>query len=54
MGLQHAHENGLVHRDIKPSNLLIVSDDNRDIPQVKLLDLGLARFVSESQENGGG
>src|SRR5262249_30742868 len=23
LGLQHAHEHGLVHRDIKPSNLLV-------------------------------
>ncbi|MBS0261075.1 MAG: protein kinase [Planctomycetes bacterium] len=46
LGLQHAHERGLVHRDIKPSNLLIaVDEDGR--PVTKILDLGLAKFVSE-------
>lgn len=39
LGVQHAHEAGLIHRDIKPSNLMI---DNSEV--VKLLDLGLARF----------
>jgi tetratricopeptide (TPR) repeat protein/tRNA A-37 threonylcarbamoyl transferase component Bud32 len=40
LGLQHAHEQGLVHRDIKPSNLLLASKDS----VVKILDLGLARL----------
>lgn len=49
LGLQHAHERGLVHRDIKPSNIVVAGE--RHLPQateaavVKLLDLGLARAI---------
>ncbi len=52
LGLQHAHEKGLVHRDIKPSNLLITrnaergpgKDSDPDSPLIKILDLGVARL----------
>jgi serine/threonine-protein kinase len=45
LGLQHAHEQGLIHRDIKPSNLIRTSHGS----VVKILDLGLAR-LADSEE----
>ncbi|HZU35922.1 MAG TPA: protein kinase, partial [Gemmataceae bacterium] len=44
LGLQHAHERGMVHRDIKPHNLMRTPDG-----RVKVLDFGLANLVLESQ-----
>src|SRR6516162_7600239 len=46
LGLQHAHEEGVVHRDIKPDNLIRCSDGT-----VKILDFGLAALTAE---RGGG
>ncbi len=40
LGLQHAHEQGMVHRDITPRNLMLTAAD-----QIKILDFGLAEFV---------
>jgi WD40 repeat protein/serine/threonine protein kinase len=46
LGLQHAHEHGLVHRDIKPNNLLLTADGT-----IKILDLGLARMMHTPDED---
>ena len=45
LGLQYAHEEGMVHRDIKPANLML--SHQRDRPMIKLLDFGLSKAASE-------
>ncbi|MBY0526777.1 MAG: protein kinase [Gemmataceae bacterium] len=45
IGMQHAHEAGLVHRDIKPGNLLVDRTGT-----MKVLDMGLARFFHDEED----
>jgi formylglycine-generating enzyme required for sulfatase activity/serine/threonine protein kinase len=47
LGLQHAHEEGLVHRDIKPGNLILLRKGNT--ATVKILDFGLAKAAREEK-----
>ncbi len=51
LGLQHAHERGMVHRDIKPANLILAREGKKAI--VKVLDFGLAKVTSEGQADSG-
>jgi TolB-like protein len=46
-GLAAIHEQNLVHRDIKPSNVMVKLKG--DSPMAKIIDLGLAKGVVESQ-----
>ena len=50
LGLQHAHESGMVHRDIKPSNLMLSRQGGRAL--VKVLDFGLAKVIREGPTDG--
>ncbi len=50
-GLQHAYELGMLHRDIKPANLLVTAQ--QALPQVKILDFGLARLHDPSTVRAG-
>lgn len=49
MGMQHAHNNGMIHGDLKPANVVMRAHDQ----QPKIIDFGLARvrhaFAAEAK-----
>src|SRR5687768_8431393 len=55
LGLQEAHEHGMVHRDIKPSNLILAKSRRKNSPPtLKILDLGLALLSETLAPDSGG
>jgi serine/threonine-protein kinase len=50
LGLQKAHDAGVIHRDIKPANLFLAERDAGEIV-VKLLDFGIAKLTMEQGED---
>jgi tetratricopeptide (TPR) repeat protein len=49
--VSYAHQRGVIHRDLKPSNILVPHSssgsgpDLRSVPEIKILDFGLARMT---------
>ncbi len=52
LGLQKAHDTGVVHRDIKPANLFLCKTDGGGI-LVKVLDFGIAKVKMETASEAG-
>ena len=52
--LNEAHAMGVVHRDLKPENIMFGKAGTGSVPQVKLLDLGIAKLREVAGAGGGG
>ena len=46
--LDYSHRAGIVHRDIKPANVMVTQDEFGVLGQVKVMDFGIARTMSDA------
>ncbi len=46
LGIQHAHQKGIIHRDIKPSNILVTEVDGRLV--CKVIDFGVSKALEQT------
>jgi tetratricopeptide (TPR) repeat protein len=50
LGVQHAHQKGVIHRDLKPSNVLVAEVDGEPAP--KIIDFGIAIGATRNSGDG--
>lgn len=50
LGVQHAHQKGVIHRDLKPDNILVTEVDGQALP--KIIDFGVALSEGGSAQRG--
>ncbi|MBN2723168.1 MAG: protein kinase [Deltaproteobacteria bacterium] len=46
-----AHNKGVVHRDMKPENVYLHKRHKNPVPQVKILDFGISKFLTLDKQN---
>jgi len=50
--LDHIHNNTKIHRDVKPENVLVSNSENKEITDVKLIDYGVSKTISDNLFDG--
>lgn len=50
LALEKTHRSNIIHRDLKPENLYLTFREN-GAPHIKILDFGVAKFVTETAAN---
>jgi len=43
------HKKGILHRDLKPSNIFLLAVKSKEFPQIKVIDLGIAKVLDSNE-----
>ncbi len=51
IGIQHAHQNGVIHRDLKATNIMVEMKPEQP-PTVRIIDFGVAQLIAVDERVG--